>query len=115
MRIPADFPRESHPASVQGVQPKIAVGRDGERYITGLTEDELRERYEACEDLAQQLATYCTRKAAEHPDWTVEFNIERTARGLARKVSAGEWDVSVAEQQWLMTRVREKFQRRNFF
>jgi len=111
MKILDDFPREMYLASVAGAQPKFAVRRDGDRYTALLLDDERQERYEACEDLAQQLVEYCERKSRENPEWTAEFNVERTARGLAQKASAGRWDVSVAEQRWVMQRVREKFQR----
>ena len=73
MKIPDDFPREMYLASVAGAQPKFAVRRDGDRYTAFLLDDERQERYEACKDLAQQLAEYCERKARENPEWTAEF------------------------------------------
>lgn len=103
---PLDFPRESTPASVPGVQPKLTARLVNGRYRTGLTEEEIWERYSMCEDLAQQLAEYCRRKTTENPHWTREFGLERVERGLADKVRQGAWDVSVEEQHWVMARVR---------
>lgn len=106
LQVPMDFPRATTPASVPGVQPKLIASRVDGRYLTGPTDEEIWGRYSMCEDLAQQLAVYCQRKALQSPQWTREFNLERAARGLAEKVRQGTWDVSVAEQQWVMSRVR---------
>ena len=86
--IPADFPRDILPAALAGIQPNAARLVDG-RFVAGLTEDERGERYDACEDLAQQLAAYCTRKASENPDWTRETAIERVRRGMVAKIRKG--------------------------
>ena len=107
VRVPDDFPRESHAASLAGSQPKLAARLVHCTYVAGLSPEELLERYEACEDLAQQLAVYCTRKAAENPSWSRDFNLSRAHRGVARKVKKGLWDISEAERRWVMTRVRE--------
>jgi hypothetical protein len=77
------------------------------RYIAGLTDDEWLERYEGCEDLAQQCATYCARKVAENPALTQELCLENVRKGFTRKVQSGEWDFSEAEQEWVMTRARQ--------
>lgn len=103
---PLDFPRESTPASVPGVQPKVTARLVNGCYRTGPTDEEVWERYAMCEDLAQQLAAYCQRKAAENLHWTREFSLERVERGLADKVRQGAWDVTTEEQQWVISRVR---------
>lgn len=105
--IPADFPVEQPIGAVSGVQPKVTARRlaDG-TYTSGLTDDELLERYEACEDLSVQLAAYCDRKWRQNPSWSQAFSLDRTLRGLVQKANAGEWHVSPAEQAWIMTRVR---------
>jgi len=104
--VPADFPREGLPGAVTGAQPKL-LGRmaDG-KFIIGLTDAELYERYGTCEDLVQQLYAYCVRKQRENPDWSQEFVLERTAKGVEQKCQTGEWDFSVAERGWMMTKVR---------
>ncbi|WP_433866469.1 hypothetical protein [Ralstonia wenshanensis] len=105
--IPADFPRDVPPASVPGAQPKVGVRLVNGKYITGLTEEEWLERYEGCEDLAQQFVTYCTRKVSENPALTQELCLARARKGFALKVQQGEWDFSEAEQAWVMKRARE--------
>lgn len=104
--VPDDFPREPPAVSLAGSQPKVAVRSVDGKHRVGLTDDELLERYDACEDLAQQLASYCARKASEHPSWTRDLNLARARDGLSRKVTSGLWDVSTSEQSWVMARVQ---------
>ncbi|MGF6636513.1 hypothetical protein [Paraburkholderia sp. MM6662-R1] len=103
--VPADFPREALNTLLSGAQPKIGLRRINGKIYAGLTEEELFERYDACDDLAQQLAAYCTRKAEENPEWTRAFNLERTERGVARR-NQEEWDLSAAELAWVFRRMR---------
>lgn len=105
--IPDDFPRNDAISAVAGVQPKLAVRLVNGQYVAGLTDAELYERYSGCEDLAQQFADYCRRKAAEHPEWSRAFNLERATRGFASKVESGRWEFSCAEQEWVMRRCAE--------
>jgi hypothetical protein len=72
----------------------------------GWTPAELLERYESCEDLATQLAAYCTRKALANPGGSQGVNLQRAARGMSEKVMNGLWDVTEAEQSWVMERVK---------
>lgn len=103
--VPEDFPLEADMGAVPGLQPKLLVREVDGQYVVGRTEDEYRERYEMCDDLAQQLVAYCARKAMEYPDWGREYILDRTRKGLAHKVAAGVWEVSAAEQAWVMRRV----------
>lgn len=105
-KIPNDFPRTSYMAALPGIQPKIAVRLIQGKYVSGWTDEELQERYENCIDLAQQLSAYCTRKALEHPEWSNEFNLQRTARGISQHANAGRWDVTPQEQTWIMLQVK---------
>lgn len=99
MTVPDDFPREC--AGLAGAQPKVGVRLDDGLYVS-----DRRARYDVCEDLAQQLAAYCTRKATENPAWTLTFNLERASRGVVSKIANRRWDLSDPEQRWLMKRVR---------
>ena len=103
--VPDDFPIEPVLGAVSGVQPKLLAREIKGKYVVGRTAEEHRERYLACEDLAQQLAAYCMRKATENPEWSRAYNLERTAKGLRQKAEAGVWDVGTAEQVWVMARV----------
>ena len=103
VEIPADFPRESLPGSVPGVQPKLLVRKAGEKYFSGMTGDEWRERYEICADLAQQLIAYCKRKKTERPECSIEDILRKTNQGIRSK----KWDLSEAEIIWTMKRVAQ--------
>ncbi|CAG2159417.1 hypothetical protein [Cupriavidus numazuensis] len=104
--IPDDFPREPGHGVVSGAQPKLVLRRIDGRYYAGLTEDELWERYDACEDLAQQLAGYAARKMSEHV-CPLDDVLTRVEKSVANKVSTGRWDLSSAEIAWTMKRTRE--------
>jgi hypothetical protein len=106
-KVPDDFPREPGLASLAGSHVKLAVRFTDSKYCTGFSDEELYERYGACEDLAQQLASYATRKASENPAWSHEFNLARTRKAVAKKVQQGVWDISEAELSWVMTRVQK--------
>lgn len=66
-------------------------------------------RFEYCDDLAQQLCAYAIKKKASNPEWTVDFNVERTRRGVQQRIDSGAWKLSPAELDWVMDRVREAY------
>lgn len=104
LEIPESFPRDPWPATLSGAQPKLAVRLIDGQYIAGLTDAERFERYDICEDLAQQLVAYCRRKHSVHPDEPLNSllrKVENSARGKG-------WDVSPIELTWVMSRVREE-------
>jgi hypothetical protein len=105
--IPANFPRALLGGAVSGAQPKLLVRLIDGEYVAGLTDDELLSRHNYCEDLVQQLVAYSLRKATANPEWTHEFNLARTTEALAEKGRTGEWDVTVDEQRWMMSRIVE--------
>jgi hypothetical protein len=105
--LPANFPRALLLGAVSGAQPKLLVRRIDGEYVTGLTDDELLSRHDYCENLVQQLVAYSRRKETENPDWTHEFNLERTTKALVQKGRTGEWDITVDEQAWMMGRIRD--------
>jgi len=99
--VPGKFPRDTMPAVMPGVQPKIGVVlRDG-IYIAGQTPDERHERWLICEDLVGQLAPVAKKDAAAHPELSPEQTLERVRVSVARKA----W-VSPDELVWLMHRLR---------
>ncbi|CAM2139660.1 conserved protein of unknown function [Pararobbsia alpina] len=101
--VPEDFPREPTLGAVAGVQPKLLVRKIDGRYVSGLTDDELWLRYDACDDLANQLFEYVSRKvvtAGLSPD----VALARAETGVRLKVDAGKWDFSQAEVAWVMKR-----------
>lgn len=105
-RVPDDFPREPDQGSVTGVQPKILVREVDGRYQSGLSEEQLWVRYDACEDLASQLAAYVSRKIASSR-LSQDVALTRAEKGVRLKVDTGEWDFSQREVTWVMKRTRQ--------
>lgn len=61
--IPEDFPIEALPFALPGVQPKLSVVKQGERfYATGTSPQEVQEDYESMLDLANQVVAYVYQK-----------------------------------------------------
>ncbi|WP_081074152.1 hypothetical protein [Burkholderia diffusa] len=104
--IPEDFPRELAPGTVGGYRSKVLLRRTGDQLVSGLTDEELSSRYDACEDLAQQLASYVRRKRAENPLQSRRDALSKVESDVRGKVTSGQWDVSSAEIIWIMKRVR---------
>jgi hypothetical protein len=104
--VPEDFPREPSPGVVPGMQPKLLVRETDGRYYTGLTDEELWTRYDACEDLASQLAEYVSQKISVS-GLSPDDALGRVQKGLKAKVGASQWDFSPAEIAWVMKRTRE--------
>lgn len=105
MTVPTDFPRSLGPAALAGAHPKISVRHVAGRYVNEIPSEELTERYEVCQDLAEQLAAYCKRKRREHPDWSraeLEHKLNR-ALGLKR------WELSDEELRWCVLRAMERW------
>lgn len=101
-KVPEDFPRSTPAATIPGAQLKFTARKIDGRFVVGLTEEELYERWEYCEDLAQQLAARTRRKKAAGliSDLDVFYNeTEQRVRGQG-------WDVTNDEVIWLMNRMR---------
>ncbi|AZG14506.1 hypothetical protein EHF44_14275 [Cupriavidus pauculus] len=107
--VPDDFPRQPDPGSVTGVQPKLLVREVDGRYQSSLTEEQRWVRYDACEDLASQLAAYASRKITTS-GLSSDVALTRAERGVRLKVDAGEWDFSQREVAWVMKRTRQLLQ-----
>ncbi|MDR8397127.1 MULTISPECIES: DUF2442 domain-containing protein [Paraburkholderia] len=101
LQVPNDFPWETTPASLAGAQPKLAVRSIGGRFVVGLTAAERFERWDMCEDLAQQLVPKTLKDAAKYP----ENSREVTLRRMKRAIEGKQW-TSVVETDWLLERLR---------
>lgn len=106
-RVPDDFPREPDLGAVAGVQPKLLVRKVDGRYQRTLTDDELQVRYDACEDLAAQLAEYASRKIVTS-GLTPDSALSRAEKNVRLKVNTGEWEFSQSEMAWVMKRTRQR-------
>lgn len=106
--IPEDFPRRTLLGSLTGAAPKLSVKLMEDGTYSNLASDaEYEEAYENAEDLAQHLKNYVLRKEREHPDWSREFNLSRTRRGVEAKMRSGDWDLEPPELDWVMKRLLE--------
>lgn len=101
MVIPKDFPRDPHPGAVPGAQEKLLARLIDGRYVVGLTDEELAERYDACIDLVEQLVPYCLRKQSENETWTTADVLRRVHVGLQSK----KWGQSLAEIHWVVNKL----------
>ena len=99
--VPEEFPHESTPAVVPGAQPKVCARLSHGVYVTGQTDDERRERWLLCEDLAKQLVPVARKDALSHPQHSTHRTLERVRVSVARKA----W-VSPEELAWLMWRLQ---------
>jgi hypothetical protein len=99
--VPEDFPRDVTPASLAGAHPKLAGRLIDGKFVVGLTEEERFERWDICEDLAQQLVGVARRDALRYPENSPEMTLGRVRRGVEGK----QW-TSVVETDWLMARLR---------
>ncbi|MEZ2307248.1 hypothetical protein AB6809_11525 [Paraburkholderia sp. RCC_158] len=89
------------PASLSGAQPKLAGRLINGKLVVGQTDDERYQRWEVCEDLAQQLVSKARKDAAKYPQHSREVTLQR----MRRAIEAKGW-VSVVEADWLVERLR---------
>ena len=99
--VPEGFPRESMPAVVPGAQPKVCARLSHGVYVAGQTDDERRERWLLCEDLANQLVSVAQKDALQYPNHTEPQTLERVRKSVPRKA----W-VSPGELTWLIRRLQ---------
>lgn len=101
-KVPEDFPRVVPDVTMPGAQLKFAAREIDGRFVVGLTEEELCERWEYCEDLAQQLAARTQRKKAAGLISDLDVFYKETEQ----RVRGQGWDLSNDEVVWLMNRMR---------
>lgn len=98
--VPADFPRITVPAVVTGAQPKIGVQEIDGRYVAGQIDEERYERWDICEDLAQQLLRVARKDETAHPGQSREMTLKRVRISVSRKGWCSE-----DELDWLIGRL----------
>ncbi|PRX84133.1 hypothetical protein B0G73_1611 [Paraburkholderia sp. BL25I1N1] len=76
-QVPEDFPRNVTPASLPGAHPKLAGRLIDGKFVVGLTEEERFERWDICEDLAQQLIGVARKEASKYPEHSRDVTLER--------------------------------------
>ncbi|SFB90087.1 hypothetical protein SAMN05216344_10552 [Polaromonas sp. OV174] len=102
--IPADFPREPYPGAIPGAQPKFIARKMDGRFVVGLTDEELQERYDVCAELIQQLIPYCVNKQRDNPAWTTADILLRVADG----VTSQGWGQTPPEIDWIVGRIADE-------
>lgn len=103
-QVPPDFPRPVHLGSVPGAQVKfLMVQYQGRFYSPGCTPPELWERWDICEDLAQQFCRKCIDNKAGRRSHMTE--VEILDQYLVRLLKTG-WG-SDAEMRWVIRRAAE--------
>lgn len=100
-KVPVDFPKDVTPALLAGSTPKLSGRMIDGKFVVGLTAEERFERWDLCEDLAQQLVAVAHKDAGKFPENSHEVTLRRVRRGLQRK----QW-TTVVETDWLMERLR---------
>lgn len=99
--VPDGFPHESTTAVVPGTKPKVCARLSHDVYVVGQTDDERRERWLLCEDIAKQLVSVARKDALSHPQHSSHQTLERVQVSVARKA----W-VSPDELAWLVRRLQ---------
>lgn len=102
--VPADFPRPVHLGALPGAQPKLLMVKyEGRYYSPGCTPPEIWERWDVCEDLAQQ---FCRKsldnKAGKRAHMSEAAILDQY---LERLLKTG-WG-SDAEMRWVIRRAAE--------
>lgn len=108
--VPSDFPRTVLLTALPGAQPRLPARLVDGQYLVGFTQDELRSRFDICQDLIEQLVPYCRRKHAENPEWSQVEVLSKVAKAVRGKAAAGEqaWDLSEPELRWVLDKVCEQ-------
>lgn len=103
-QVPADFPRQPYKSALSSAHPKLSlVEYNGRYYYPGATPPEVWQRWDVCEDLAQQFSRKCVEsKAGKRSHMAPEDIVEQY---LERLLKTG-W-VSEPEGHWVMRRAAE--------
>jgi hypothetical protein len=101
LQVPNDFPWDTTPASLAGAQLKLAARKIGGKVVVGLTAAERFQRWDLCEDLAQQLVAKALNDAAKYPQNSRDVTLRRIRRAIEGK----GW-TTVVETDWLTERLR---------
>lgn len=103
--VPDDFPRMECYGAVPGAQVKFLAQLIDAKFIAVLPDEELWERYEACEGLAQQFASYVSHKCIHDPPSLGDV-LDCVNVSMRKKVSLGDWVLSTVEIGWITNRLR---------
>lgn len=99
--VPTDFPRNPYPGAAAGAQPKLLARKVDDKYVVGLPEVELQQRYQYCRVLIARYAEYGNQLRSVHPDYSVRRIIE----AVTAYAGADTRGLSDSELNWIMSGV----------
>lgn len=103
--IPPDFPRPVMLGSITGAQPKILLIEEGGKFYTqGMTPSDLKDRFEICDDLVNQLALKSLESKAGKRSHLNEAEILLQFR---TRLIAKKW-TSIEEAYWIADSVAKR-------
>jgi hypothetical protein len=106
-QVPVDFPRPAPVGAVAGVMPKsLLVDYGGKLYAPGCTPPEMFERWDICEDLAQQLSGKAIEAKTGERAYMAEADI---LAEFLEQLLEKDWG-SDAEMRWVVRRIAELLQ-----
>jgi len=85
-QVPDNFPWDRTPASLSGARPKFADRIICDTLVLGLIAGERYERWEDCEDPAQQLVAVAYKDAANCPEHSQDVTLQRAMRRCRQKM-----------------------------
>lgn len=104
IQVPVDFPRPVPVGAVAGVLPKfLLVDYGGKLYAPGCTPPEMFERWDICEDLAQQLSRKSIEAKTGERAYMPEADI---LAELLEQLLETDWG-SNAEMRWVIRRTAQ--------
>lgn len=101
-QVPPDFPSVGHEGALPGAQEKYAARHIDGKFVVGLTDDELRERFEECSNIVAQLAPLFLDELRRFPNFDEARHLTRLRNGIRAK----RWAITSAEVDWMVEQVR---------
>lgn len=103
-QVPADFPQPVHLGALPGLQPKLLMVKYGGRYYSpGCTPPEIWERWDICEDLAQQ---FCRKSLANKAGKRAHMSETAILDQYLERLLKTGWG-SDAEMRWVIRRAAD--------
>lgn len=102
---PSDSPRDSFFAALSGSQAEFSARLIDGRYVVGLAQEERKERYRACMDLADQLTGYVNRELAQKPALTMPARLDN----ISGQIAHPGWELGSVALDWIMKQLQARF------
>lgn len=103
-QVPATFPRPVHLGALPGAQPKLLMVKyNGRYYLPGCTPPEIWERWDYCEDLAQQ---FCRKSLDDKAGKRAHMSESAILEQYLERLQKTGWG-SDAEMRWVIRRAAE--------